>query len=196
MDTEKDVLLSFQAELSDPLVYLEPSSRLDECFLRGMRTVFNMCKGTSNLQTGPLPELYTEGFDNDQIWEEVQLLNEPALGQLSKVVRKVSSQAGRLCSLRPSVTTAEPSGCEGAEREDGSEEDWSRGESREDNEEDLSSVSGEEEAGEERMKRTGRKSVVDDRFFKLSEMEQFLEQVEAGEGEKSRSSSPLHSLCN
>ena len=187
MDTEEDFLLSFQTDLSDPLVYLEPSSRLEEYFLRGLRTVFGLCKGSRSLQTGPLPELYTEGFDNDQIWEEVQLLNEPALGQLRKVVHKVSGQAGRQCFLRPCVTTAEPSGHEGGELEDGSEGEGSRGESREDSEEDHSSVVGEGEEGEVRMKWTGKKSVVDDRFFKLSEMEHFLEQVEAGEGEERES---------
>ena len=198
---ERDFLLSFQTELSDPLVYLEPSSGSGDCCLHGMKTVFDMCKGSSSLRTGPLSQLYTEGFDNDQIWEEVQLLNEPALDHLSKAVHKVSSLAGRLEFLRPCRTMAEPSGHEGDQLEDWSEREGmegSQGESDEDSEEDLSSNMGEGEVGEERVKGTGRNSVVDDRFFKLSEMEHFLEQVEAGEGEESHSCLHMHdsSICS
>jgi hypothetical protein len=38
------------------------------------------------LPTGPLQQLYTADFDEDQVWEEVQLTNEPAVSSLCDVV--------------------------------------------------------------------------------------------------------------
>ena len=192
MEKEGDFLSSFQSECSDPLVYLEPSIHLGDCCLLGVRTVFDLCKGSSSLATGPLSELYTEGFDNDQIWEEVQLLNEPALDHLSKEVDKVCSVAGNLDFLRPCRTIAEPLGHEGAGLDE-SEKEESQGESSED---DSFGSAGEGAMGGRREKGRGRRSVVDDRFFKLSEMEQFLEQAEVGEGERiERALVPSSFLC-
>ena len=160
-----EVLAEFESSLSDPLLYLEPSSHLSEICLRGVKSTFDLCKlHGETLPTGPLTELYTEGFDNDQIWEELQLMNEPALKRLGKLVKSMSTWKnaqllqGRAC-----------------EHENGSfvQSDHDSVASG-DSEELLPVVS--------RQRRVVKKvSVVDDRFFKLSEMETFLEQVERGE---------------
>ena len=41
--------------------------------------------------TGPLDELYIDEFDNEQIWAEIELLNEAALNSLRKQVKKAAT---------------------------------------------------------------------------------------------------------
>ena len=54
--------------------------------------------------TGPLNELCIEGFDNEQIWAEIELLNEPALKSLKKQVKKAATwkaEAPGRASVKP-----------------------------------------------------------------------------------------------
>ena len=40
----------------------------------------------ASVPTGPLSELYVEGFDVDQIWEQVELVNGPLIAHVTKQV--------------------------------------------------------------------------------------------------------------
>lgn len=91
-----EFLAEFKTNLSAPESYLNPSSELSEKCLTGVKTVFDFykecCKSSSvKIPNGPLSELYTEGFDNDQIWEEIQLMNEPVLNYVGKLLSEMES---------------------------------------------------------------------------------------------------------
>ena len=77
----------FKRELSVPAGYLEPSEALRTGCLAGVELVFGSLKRSSGaLPTGPLERLYTAAFDEEQVWEEVELANEPAVRRLREVV--------------------------------------------------------------------------------------------------------------
>ena len=195
-------LEDFEAHLSKPEDYLNPTPELRARCLAGVKNIFDIlqehCRDVEAAKasssqgsktrkksvalTGPLPELYVEGFDLDQIWEQIQLVNEPMIAHLTKQVEKIcqwdleqmTSSGGGGGGNEVTVSDSESDGMDESES-DGAEEVE---EEHFSGDEELGS--GEEE-GEEIKKRTkleGRRTVVDDRFFKLAEMEEFLEKVE------------------
>lgn len=93
MEDAKRFLDLFRRELSEPEYYLEPCETLRcEC-LAGVKLLFSCLKLSGGaLPTGPLQQVYTEGFDEDQVWEEVQLANEPALQRLCAVVEGLGAE--------------------------------------------------------------------------------------------------------
>ena len=195
-------LEDFEAHLSNPEDYLNPSSELKAHCLAGVKTVFDFLqkhckeaaaqtvrtsaagKGGPAIPTGPLSELYVEGFDTDQIWEQIQLVNEPMIAYLSKQVEKISKwdleklTGGSGMHKAAKIAVSDSDSCSDGTGE--SESDFDEG----DDEMDPAN----EETNEVRSKRRGngegRRTVVDDKFFKLAEMEQFLEKVEREQQQK------------
>ena len=203
----RQFLEEFEAHLSTPEDYLNPSPELRSRCLAGVKTVFDFLqkhcreKRTSasteakkaSVPTGPLSELYVEGFDADQIWEQIQLVNEPLLAYLSKQVDKICqwdlnklTEQGRQ-KAKVAVSDSE-SGSDGMgeSESDFDEEVGVEGEyvDEGDDEMDPSDEETNEVQGKRRGKSEGRRTVVDDRFFKLAEMEQFLEKVEREQQQK------------
>ena len=83
----KRFLSVFRKELSQPEFYLESNEALKMKCLAGVKVLFTYAKRSGGaLPTGPLQQLYTADFDEDQVWEEVQLTNEPAVSSLCDVV--------------------------------------------------------------------------------------------------------------
>ena len=207
----KQLLEEFEAHLSTPEDYLNPSAELRSRCLAGVKTIFDFlqkhCREAPRnsaaegkklkasgplVPTGPLSELYVEGFDADQIWEQIQLVNEPMLEYLSKQVdkichwdmKKLTGGDGRKVA-KVAVSDSE-SGSDGGMGE--SESDLDEGEDEYfdegDDERDPSDDETNEVRGRRRGKGEGRRTVVDDRFFKLAEMEQFLEIMEKEQQQK------------
>lgn len=175
-------LLEFESDLSAPGSYLQPSSRLQARCLHGVKTVFDFYKkcsqdAFSTVPTGPLAELYTDGFDKEQIWEEIELMNAPALKCLKKLVRKMSSQ--RSASGRRSVAPSSRPVVEESKADTRDDDDGDHLDSDLENESMESLDEGSEVKMRKKTESEGHvRSIVDDKFFKLSEMEKFVEMVE------------------
>ena len=199
------LLKDFEAHLSNPEDYLNPSPELKARCLTGVKTLFdclqNHCrqqqaqkgvkakKLSSAVPTGPLQELYVEGFDVEQIWEQIQLVNEPMIAHLSKEVEKISQwdieKLTRERKEKVVVSDSDSDGMADSESDIEGEKNEYFSEGDADSLEE-SSDGGEEGDTKKAKKAVGeRKTVVDDRFFKLAEMEKFLEKVER-EQEKQR----------
>lgn len=141
----------------------------------------------------PIQELIIDGFDQEQIWQELELLNDLEWPALSREVSQLTA-ASRLLTL-----TVQPAADQGhghvqrhehgdedgdedadlTDREAGSEEGADSDEhgpaSEEDgidNEDGYGSEEGDEVLPE---RPRAARSVVDDQFFRLGELEQFLE---------------------
>nr|SVE73675.1 EOG090X09DZ [Daphnia atkinsoni] len=157
--------------------------------------------------TGSLPELYIDGFDEEQIWQQLELHNEPCFNILMKNVAKLlSGKDNKLTFYKVEVQ---------AQQVDGDEDEVEKEEDKDsvasnlsfelpaDTDDDGSGLEDDsdldetddlkfdeykilDEEREERPKKNReqsmgkiRKTEVDDQFFKVGEMEKFLEKEEA-----------------
>nr|XP_014093461.2 U3 small nucleolar ribonucleoprotein protein MPP10 [Bactrocera oleae] len=130
-----------------------------------------------------LPELVVEDMDEEQIWQQLELRNNTILSTLVE-------NASKLLSLKEEKLEVR------LDEEDDQEieeelEDSENGAKDNSGDADLFNSEVDDESDEEqkvfqkkqkiKKKRQGRTSVVDDKFFKLSEMEAFLEDEDAKE---------------
>ncbi|XP_058011852.1 U3 small nucleolar ribonucleoprotein protein MPP10 [Ahaetulla prasina] len=164
----------------------------------------------------PLEQLVVENFDEEQIWQQLELQNHAVLGFLKKAVaRNVEDEGKGLLSLLPDMEEEEEEEAEDGE-EDMDAEDQAGKEpssSHSEEEEELDQKRSNSEASKNGLfsdedseldfdidkleqqtqksksmrKKTGTGSLVDDRFFKLSEMEAALE-AEEKEGNRDNDS--------
>ncbi|NXE09076.1 MPP10 protein, partial [Lophotis ruficrista] len=172
------------------------------------KTLYDLNKalGSNLVRGGPLKELVIENFDEEQIWQQLELQNNAVLDFFKKSIAR-DAEDEDLCLLSD-------------REEDGSDAETSSNDELEDNvmeaETEQKNVFTKEEtkakekqsklrervtqkysdedsdidfdidaleqqtktAKETMLKKMGRKSIVDDKFFKLAEMEAFLEHAE------------------
>lgn len=168
--------------------------------------VFDRCtQFVSKSAATPLDQLYVDGFDADQIWEQLRLQNEPLVAELSKRIRGLgkNSDLVRLFPAEKQASEQEDSAAEEqSEAEDGDSEDES--ELKETDEEhahsdsDADSDGDEEEeeavtkkakaADKKKTKKSAKKSkkardVAEDGFFDWDEMDKAAEEEEESEGD-------------
>ncbi|XP_053957617.1 U3 small nucleolar ribonucleoprotein protein MPP10 [Anastrepha ludens] len=136
-----------------------------------------------------LPELFLEDMDEEQIWQQLELRN-------NTIISAMVENASKLLSLREEKLEVR---LDEGENEESVEEDLVESENEaKDNSgvHDLFSAEDDDEFEEQnvvqqekehRNKRKIRPSIVDDKFFKLSEMESFLEEEDAKEMRRKKS---------
>lgn len=194
----EEFLRDFSTHLSSPEDYVNPTEEQKAKSLDLLKGMFDFYKkfssehlsgletraGCKHVDTGPLTELYVEGLDEDQVWEQIELVNQPVIKGLRGVVGKLSTQLDSyrqerdmpemgLRTARGEELRNEPELEE--EFEDGLEDEF--GEKLED-EDEMEEEGG---RGGKLKPAKGKSSVVDDMFFKLSDMEKFLEMAEREE---------------
>ncbi|XP_009468049.1 PREDICTED: U3 small nucleolar ribonucleoprotein protein MPP10 [Nipponia nippon] len=170
------------------------------------KTLYDLNKalGSNIVRGGPLKELVIENFDEEQIWQQLELQNNAVLDFFKKSIARDAKDED-LCLLSD-------------QEEDGSDAETSSSKELEDNimeaETEQKNVYTKDKAKEKQsklresvmqkysdedsdvdfdiealeqqtktakettLKKMGRKSIVDDKFFKLAEMEAFLEHAE------------------
>ncbi|XP_050165275.1 U3 small nucleolar ribonucleoprotein protein MPP10 [Myiozetetes cayanensis] len=176
------------------------------------KTLYDLNKGNNIVPGGPLKELVIENFDEEQIWQQLELRNSAVLDFFRKSIAR-DAKDDDLCLLSDQEedgSDAEPSS-EGevedntmeaeAEQKDVYTKDITKAKEKqsklreskmqkysdEDSDIDFDIEALEQQtktAKETTLKKVGRKSVVDDKFFKLAEMEAFLEQAEKEDEEE------------
>ncbi|KAH8263529.1 hypothetical protein KR044_010228, partial [Drosophila immigrans] len=133
-------------------------------------------------QKDVLPELVLEQMDEEQIWQQLELRNALMLPQFVQ-------QAAKLMATREHDLGIELDDEEEAQQQSDEDDEQDDAEEEEDEEEDgLEDSDGFNEAQTRSkqiktklVKKSGKRSIVDDTFFKLDEMKQFLEQEDAKE---------------
>ncbi|XP_016055766.1 PREDICTED: U3 small nucleolar ribonucleoprotein protein MPP10 [Miniopterus natalensis] len=172
---------------------------------------FNKMLENGRIHGSPLQKLVINNFDDEQIWQQLELQNEPVLQYFEKAVNEAVKDED--ISLLPEAEEQEA-------EEDGSELEADGPEDLEQDAQEEIGLSGDDSKGDETTKASGKrdlrkspvfsdedsdldfdiskleqrtkvqsktpqkpreKSIVDDKFFKLSEMETFLETMEKEE---------------
>ena len=212
------VLSEFESVSSQPESYLKPPANLQESTLSAIKQTFDFCKkdelsGTRSLaSTCPLQELLVENFDDEQIWQEIELQNTPLLRVLKQDVHSLKENVDQLSLLSGSskvergnrlqrsydVVSENANGfVKNASESDTESDRVNEGFSDDENSDDqLDGGDGDDSDDEEnengdghndsikvtsstnnnrKQKSMTKKSQVDDSFFKLSDMLQFLD---------------------
>ncbi|NXD64599.1 MPP10 protein, partial [Eolophus roseicapillus] len=170
------------------------------------KTLYDLSKavGSNIVRGGPLKELVIENFDEEQIWQQLELQNNEVLDFFKQSIARDAKDEG-LCLLsdqEENDSDAETSSNRELEdtimdaeieqkniyTKDKTKEKQSKLKesimqkcSDEDSDLDFDIEALEQEtkmAKETTLRKMGRKSIVDDKFFKLAEMEAFLEHAE------------------
>lgn len=144
-----------------------------------------------------LPELVLDQMDEEQIWQQLEIRNELVLTQLIKQTAQLMSMKEQ--NLGIELDDDQDKGEKSDEAEDEEQNDDQlasqnhQSDIDDDNDLDLLPKSGRSNKSTKSLqikpKRT-RRSVVDDTFFKLDEMKQFLEQEDAKEMKKQNNKKP------
>ncbi|XP_009983684.1 PREDICTED: U3 small nucleolar ribonucleoprotein protein MPP10, partial [Tauraco erythrolophus] len=172
------------------------------------KTLYDLNKALGNniVCGGPLKELVIENFDEEQIWQQLELRNNAVLDFFKKsIARDAKDEDLSLLSdqeedgsdaetsddkeLEDNIMEAETvqnnvytkDKTKAKEKQSKLRESIMQKYSDEDSDIDFDIEALEQQtktARETTLKKTGRKSVVDDKFFKLAEMEAFLEHAE------------------
>nr|CAG4649497.1 EOG090X09DZ [Scapholeberis mucronata]SVE93737.1 EOG090X09DZ [Scapholeberis mucronata] len=209
IDTLVDrVLNDFNSGTAKPENFLSAQPVANATFKTITKDLYDFVNHNFALQglEGSLPDLYIDGFDEEQIWQQLELHNEPCFKVLMKNVSKLLGKDKKLTFYKVVVEKEDEEETEVRNGKDESEDDQDSVVS------DLSSnilADSDEEKGqgsdfddiddlkfdeykvldeerEERPKKKRdqpsgkiRKTEVDDEFFKVGEMERFLEKEEA-----------------
>ena len=87
-----NLLRQFEVCLNSPESYLDGSVELRNSCLNLNEELFSYCHDKSGrFPTGPLCTLHTKGFDNEQVWEQIQLLNEPTIKCAKKKIQEIAN---------------------------------------------------------------------------------------------------------
>ena len=157
--------------------FIDPKLELQQKCLQLLSTLFTQLVSGSdqNGMSSNITELYTEGFDLETIWEQLELINEPLIKQLQRY-RKTLKGKSSTNFLSDSVGTSLSMSHDVTEQNESKDEDlvYEEDNNEEDDQFELSYVQldvtdneGPEPSG-----------YNDIHFFNLAEMNEFLKQAE------------------
>ncbi|NWS86461.1 MPP10 protein, partial [Toxostoma redivivum] len=202
------------AAAARPECFLSVQDGLAADFKAMTKTLYDLNKGSNIVRGGPLKELVIENFDEEQIWQQLELQNSAVLDFFKKSIAKdaededlwlLSDQEEDGSDAETSsdkefednimeaeteqmkVYTKDKDKTKAKEKQSKPSKSLMQKYSDEDSDLDFDIEALEQQAKtakETTLRKKGRKSVVDDKFFKLAEMETFLEQAEKEDKEE------------
>ncbi|KAK3195474.1 hypothetical protein Dsin_026784 [Dipteronia sinensis] len=182
--TPLDLGALHRLKLTEPPVWLAPTAELSEAAREASRQLFSFLK--SHTPKSPLDQLLVEGFDAEQIWQQIDLLSQPLLYGLKREVKKFEKNPDEIGKIRK-VLEGERKDFESEkevveEESDGFDDELDDGLDDDDDEEEEEEEGGEpepepdEEGSEEKEEKE-----IEDEFLKINELEKYLEEDEARE---------------
>ncbi|CAI6346729.1 unnamed protein product [Macrosiphum euphorbiae] len=202
--TNIDFIATFQKLTVNPLDYLDVQTNVAEETTNLLKQLYDTTKSvetkTDNTNDDALPELIVKDFDEEQIWQELELQNSARLKLLATTIQgftrsdliylNESDSEYTKKNLKDTKSTKEETKIKKliknnaelkSDKFEDSEDSENDDEENEDEEDDVDYEDEEDEdnisdlgEAESNTKKTFKKSIVDDEFFKLSEMENFL----------------------
>ncbi|OQR94543.1 U3 small nucleolar ribonucleoprotein [Achlya hypogyna] len=172
--------------LEKPEVFFTPSEEVATTIAQFTKYLFDQAKECPATPKTPLETLYVDGFDTDQIWEQLKLQNEPVAKEVGRQVKRVLKNPQSIVLFHSGADDDDAHADEDAEVEDETMND--------DDEEDDAKLSEEEEEDDmddddeevmekrvvskkasKKRKRTPDAEGVEDGFFDWDEMEKAAE---------------------
>lgn len=204
MEAEKVVLPTTEAGLdplhylksTDPPLWLAPSPSLSKVARLASQNLFAMLKPFS--PKSPFDHLLVDGFDAEQIWQQIDLQSQPLLASIRRDLKRFEKNPELISNLKVSledkknVTQEMAIGSgEGSDEfeedikelddeEDEDEEDEDEEEDSDD-EEDGDTEDGEKEVSDDEVEGEDGSGGIEDGFLKLKELEEFMEEDEGRE---------------
>ncbi|CAD0251014.1 unnamed protein product [Spodoptera exigua] len=187
----EDIAAKFNGFTEKPVKFLAVQSDLKDDIKNLVKTIYDYTKTQETVdkkvKKAALPELIVQDFDEEQVWQQIELQNTECWDQL---VWDVANCMSSKTNLEFPVTTSK----EESDEKNSLDSDKLMSEDEEISESEKSDQNDEEdEINVKPKKKTktapkskGKSSIVDDQFFKLQEMEKFLLNEERNEGKKSR----------
>ncbi|KZC07977.1 PREDICTED: U3 small nucleolar ribonucleoprotein protein MPP10 [Dufourea novaeangliae] len=175
-DTEvlSNVISVIDNNTKKPEQFLSIQNKAALDFKNSIKCLYDFTKEQSGRNTNALPELVTEGFDEEQIWQQLELQNE---GELVHFITGVSRVLTENKKLTIPISATKPEMVQSTEEIVSDDKDNVEEEnvSEEDDSED-------EIAPKSPLKKQKKKSsIVDDKFFKLQELDEYLTKEEKKE---------------
>uniref|UniRef100_A0A0E0MJC5 U3 small nucleolar ribonucleoprotein protein MPP10 n=1 Tax=Oryza punctata TaxID=4537 RepID=A0A0E0MJC5_ORYPU len=170
---------------ADPALYLSPSADLAAAAREASKHLYASLVPFSPAQPPPLSNLLAgPAFDAEQIWSQIELLSRPLIPHLRRQLRRLEQQPPSQPPPRSKSKSAD------AEEEKSEEEEEEEGEDGKGDEEleELDDVDDEEESEEEEEEGEDKEgmegkagNVVEDKFFKIKDLDRFIEKGEEAE---------------
>ncbi|XP_056851034.1 M phase phosphoprotein 10 isoform X3 [Raphanus sativus] len=168
---------------TEPPVFLAPSS-ISSVARVASQYLFTKLKPHN--PKSPFDELLVDGFDAEQIWQQIDMQSQPLLSSLRHEVKRFAKNPGEIRKLGDLALEVSHEGDvdemdmdgvdsdnEGGDDGDELEADQSQGEEEEEEED------GEDEEAEEEEENGEENEGIEDKFFKIKDLEDFLEEGEA-----------------
>jgi U3 small nucleolar RNA-associated protein MPP10 len=185
----EDIIDKFTSLTQKPVNYLTAQPGIKDDIKNLVKSVYGFTKSEERrekkVKKNSLPELIIEDFDEEQIWQQIELQNTECWDQL---VWEVANCMSNKNDLSFPVETSRS--------KDESSDDDSESDEKEQPSDDESDIEKDEEKiSKKSTKSTGKikSSIVDDKFFKLQEMEKFLlnEEKEKGKADTDSEEEPI-----
>ncbi|XP_034948409.1 U3 small nucleolar ribonucleoprotein protein MPP10 [Chelonus insularis] len=163
--------------------FLSVQDHLANQFRQTTKCLYDFTKLNSNHKNNALPELVIQDFDEEQIWQQIEIQNESELTHFLTEVSRVLSKKSDL-TLPVSLTKSEDTvlddeaNTEEKEHESEKEENAQDDESNSDDDMDfdfgLDEIQQKDKTKPKSSKRHKKSSIVDDKFFKLTDLDEYL----------------------
>ena len=182
---------------TEPPVWLAPRAELSETARKASKIIFSYLRPYA--PKSPLDQLLIEGFDAEQIWQQIDLQSQPLLSSLKREVKKFEKKPEEIGKIREvlegekKVVESVGKVLEGERRvlavesddfdedlDDGLDDDDDDEEEDEEEEEEEEEEEG-SEGEEEKKGKGGPEGGIEDEFLKINELQEYLEEDEARE---------------
>ncbi|KAK5778171.1 hypothetical protein PVK06_046138 [Gossypium arboreum] len=175
---------------TEPPEWLVPKQELSQAVRAASKLLFSSLK--PYCPKSPFDQLLTEGFDVEQIWQQIDLQSQPLLSSLRREVKKFEKHPEKISKLKDGGVgggekkkkVLEQIETDNVVNDDEDDDDMDMDEDEDDEEE-------EDEEGEEEEKERGteeesenegeEKGGIEDKFLKIKELQEYLEEDEARE---------------
>ncbi|KAK7389085.1 hypothetical protein VNO78_23917 [Psophocarpus tetragonolobus] len=172
-----------RVKATDPPSWLASNPELSKSARTASQYLFSFLKPFS--PKSPLDQLLVDGFDAEQIWQQIDLQSQPLLSTLRRRVKQLAENPEEISQLKVPLeggnTKEEKKRDEWEEESDGFDEELDEEEEEEEAEEDEENEGEEDddeemEDEEEEEKEEG--GDIEDKFLKIDELTKFLEKEE------------------